>query len=175
MAEVAEKKMSASNVLAVTSSGHTSVSSNSREELQPPSGETGPSGRESYTTDFPDSTKGTAQLSPPDPAGTPLFSFDTTMNTEFPDLAEREFLILSLHVGGPSSLSQKNEGMYQHQDLYQRIEERLRSYQAESETKRKGMQQRGSSTRRASENPFPKRTAERNGLEKKPSTSEPSF
>jgi hypothetical protein len=150
-------------------SGQMPVPSNTQEELQQPSSNTGKSGGESYTTDFPDSTKGTAQVSPPDPAGTPLFSFDTTMDTEFPDLAQREFLVPTLHVGAEGT-EQKKE-----QDLYKRIEQRLESYRTEYEARRKGMLP-STSTRGLLKKPFPTQdSARRNGLEKKPSTSGPNY
>ena len=170
----AGQKMGAQNTSAGTSAEHTSASSKNREQSQSSEMNTRSGGVEVYSMDFPDSTKNTALLSPPDPAGTPLFSFDPTMNTEFPDLAEREFLVPTLHVGALSSGSPKKL------DLYQRIQERLERYQAESETKRKGMQQGSSGARRASENPFSKNpfsneSSVKNGLEKKRSITEPSF
>ena len=52
----------------------------------------------SYSTDFPDSTKGTAQLSPPDSTGSPL---DWTPGLDYAhfDFAEQQFLEPSLHRG----------------------------------------------------------------------------
>jgi len=138
------------------------------ESTQSGGGESGGGG--SYTTDFPDSTKSTALLSPPDPALNPLFAFDPAMNYEFSDWSEREFLLPTLHVEGKSS------GTKEKQDVYERIEERLRAYRTEAEKrsrngmeqgKGKGMEQGKKGTRRESENPFSKETTETDGLSKR--------
>jgi|SRR5271165_2417216 len=111
--------------LAGTSAGQKSRASKSQEESEPSGG--GSSAGGSYTTDFPDSTKDKALLSPPDPTLSPLFVFDPTMNFEFSDLAAREFLSPSIHVGSGST------GTEEKQDVYKRIEERLRSYREGAE------------------------------------------
>lgn len=54
----------------------------------------------SYSTDFPDSTKGTALLSPPDPGTDSPLDWSPELGFSFPDFAQREFLMPSLHVGG---------------------------------------------------------------------------
>jgi hypothetical protein len=51
-----------------------------------------------YSKDFPDSTKGTALLSPPDSTGSPL-EWTTGLNYGFPDFTEQPFLKPSLHGG----------------------------------------------------------------------------
>ncbi len=97
------------------------------DEARSGSGSAGGGGQ--YPTGFPDSTRNTAVLSPPDPANNSLFVFDPAVGGEFPDLAEREFLSPTLRVGRGSS------GMGKKQDLYQRIEQRLRNYRTEDEPK----------------------------------------
>ena len=52
----------------------------------------------SYSTDFPDSTRGTALLSPPASNRTP-FDWAPSLNYELPNFAERRFLYPSLHAG----------------------------------------------------------------------------
>jgi hypothetical protein len=59
----------------------------------------------SYSTDFPDSTKGTALLSPPDSTGSPL-NWSPAVDYALPDFAERQFLEPSLH-GGDSAQSKR--------------------------------------------------------------------
>lgn len=51
-----------------------------------------------YSKDFPDSTKGTALLSPPDSTASPL-DWTPGLNFSFPDFAEQSFLKPSLHGG----------------------------------------------------------------------------
>jgi hypothetical protein len=77
----------------------------------------------SYTDDFPDSTKNTAVISPPDPANAPVFAFSPGVGVEFPDLSQYQFLMPSLHIGGESATGKDQE------DLYKRIERRLREYE----------------------------------------------
>ena len=55
----------------------------------------------SYSLDFPDSTNGTALLSPPDPGTQSSLDWSTDLDYSFPDFAQREFLMPSLHVGEP--------------------------------------------------------------------------
>ena len=52
----------------------------------------------SYSTDFPDSTKGTALLSPPDSTGSPL-NWSPALDYAHFDFAEQQFLEPSLHRG----------------------------------------------------------------------------
>jgi hypothetical protein len=105
-------------------------------------------------------------LSPPDHADQ-LFAFEPMFSTGFPDLADREFLVPSLHVKGPSS------GLENKLDVYQRIEQRLRNDR--NELQKKGMQQGKHGSGSASKNPFSSESTEKNRLEKKPSTFGPSF
>jgi len=147
--------------------GQLSRSSKKDQDKSTQSGGGGSGGAVSvYTSDFPDSTKGTALLSPPDSAREPLFAFDPTVSFEFPDWSQHEFLLLTLHVGGNSSGSGKK------QDVYQRIEERLRSYRTEAEKRSKnGMEQGKNASGHPSENPFSKEAAGTAGLAKKPKAS----
>jgi hypothetical protein len=76
-----------------------------------------------YTTDFPDSTKNTGMVSPPDLGNVSPFVFSTEIASGFPDLSQREFLRPTYRVGLESSRAQQTE------DLYERIERRLKEYQ----------------------------------------------
>jgi hypothetical protein len=127
----------------------------------------GSGGSGGYTTDFPDSTKGTAVISPPDSASIPMFHFEPTIASDWPDLADREFLIPSLHVGGPSSEAREKLS----QNLYERIEQRLREYEGNPE--KKGLH--GEKNGLAPTNPFSQERELSNGLEKKPTTSGLTF
>ena len=158
--------MSTPDTSARRSAGHISSSSDSQERSQLHSANTDKSGAGSYTTDFPDSTRGTAVLSPPDHADQ-LFAFEPMLSTGFPDLADREFLVPSLRVEGPSS------GLENKLDVYQRIEQRLRNDR--NELQKKGMQQGKHGSGSASKNPFSSESNEKNRLEKKPSTFGPSY
>jgi len=55
----------------------------------------------SYSDDFPDSTKGTALLSPPDPGTESPLEWAPGLDFEFPDMAQRQFLNPTLHVEVP--------------------------------------------------------------------------
>jgi len=162
----AGQKMGAPFASASMSAGHIPDLSDSQEQSQLQGGGTDKSSGGSYTRDFPDSTKGTAMLSPPERADQ-MFAFDPMLSTEFPDLADREFLVPSLHVRGPSS------GLEKKLDVYQRIEQRLRDYRTESQEK--GMQHGKHGSGSISKNPFSSESAGKNGLEKKPSTFGPSY
>jgi hypothetical protein len=81
-------------------------------------------GNGQYADDFPDSTKNTGVISPPDLGNESPFVFETEVASGFPDLSQREFLKPSYHVGLKSS-SSKTE------DLYERIERRLAEYRTE--------------------------------------------
>ncbi len=107
-----------------------------------------------YSDDFPDSTKGTAVVSPPDLADSPLFAFKPSVGGEFPDLAQREFLIPTLHVGSQAGQTQQKE------DLYQRIERRLQEYRTaenQKETSNNGLKKI---------KPFSSSSSTRTGLKK---------
>ena len=100
-----------------------------------------------YTTDFPDSTRNTALLSPPDPDNTSVFIFEPKVTIEFPDLADHEFLRPTLHMETESATQRTEE------DLYQRIERRLREYR-EDGTPKNGLTPAKLRQSRATENPF---------------------
>ena len=57
-----------------------------------------------YSLDFPDSTKGTALLSPYDPGEESPFTWNTSVSYEFQDLTRRGFLNPTLHVAAPSGM-----------------------------------------------------------------------
>jgi hypothetical protein len=64
----------------------------------------------SYSKDFPDSTKGTAMISPPDPGTTSPLDWSTTLNFAFGDFSQQQFLNPSLHVGGSRARRRRNQG-----------------------------------------------------------------
>jgi hypothetical protein len=81
-----------------------------------------------YSQDFPDSTKNAALISPPDSANNAVFRFDPNFGDRgFPDLADYQFLKPTLHVGGV-----KSTGGPQEEDLYRRIERRIKEYREAS-------------------------------------------
>jgi hypothetical protein len=84
-------------------------------------GEGGGADGASYSAAFPDSTKSTAVLSPPDMADQTVRTVSPSMNFGFPDLTERQFLEPSFRGTGQSS----GEG---EQDTFKRIERRLQAY-----------------------------------------------
>jgi hypothetical protein len=86
------------------------------------------------------------------------------MNSDFPDMSDREFLKPSLHVGGGGGSSGSNEK----QDVYQRIEERLRSYREAAE---KGSKQGKGGSGAMGSGRASKKTSDAGGLKKKSSTT----
>jgi hypothetical protein len=81
----------------------------------------GGAGGVSYSSGFPDSTKSTALLSPPDMADQTVLTFSPSMNFGFSDLTERQFL--------DPSFRDTDQGSGQgEQDTFKRIEKRLQSY-----------------------------------------------
>ena len=77
-----------------------------------------------YSADFPDSTKNTALVSPPDLGNTSPFTFQPVIARGFPDLSDYQFLRPHLHVA-PKSMREKER-----EDVYARVERML----AESRT-----------------------------------------
>jgi hypothetical protein len=155
-----------------TSAGQPARSSKKDQDESTQSGGT-ESGGAAYTTDFPDSTRGTALLSPPDPALDPIFIFEPKVGLEFPDLSEREFLAPTLNIGSRDSMSSRPGAK---EDVYQRIEKRLRGYHAEAEkTRRMGLKQEKKSSDHGFENPSSRGAAATSGLEKKSSASGLTF
>jgi len=63
-----------------------------------------------YSHDFPDSTKGTALLSPPDSGTSSPLDWSTGLDYEFPDFSRRQFLNPTLHVRGHTSASSHSAG-----------------------------------------------------------------
>jgi hypothetical protein len=78
-------------------------------------------GSGNYTTSFPDSTKGTANPSPPFGMSTNAFGFAPSLGSGFSDLSKRQFLNPQLHVVERSGRRSKK------QDLYRRLEARLKA------------------------------------------------
>jgi len=109
-----------------------------------------------------------ALLSPPDPGTTSVFSFSPSTTHAFPDLADYQFLKPDLHGGNLFSSREKKE-----EDLYRRIESRLRGYQEASYSKN-GLKKtkKKSSTPSAFENPFARKPfGDEFGLKKQSSSS----
>ena len=103
--------------------------SNQRQALSMLSGKMGAAidGGE-YASDFPDSTKNTGVISPPDLGNVSRFAFSPEISSELPDFSQREFLKPTFHVGLESQKAQQTE------DAYERLERRLKEYR-ESGTK----------------------------------------
>jgi len=64
----------------------------------------------SYSYDFPDSTKGTALLSPPDSGTTSPLDWSPALNYGFLDFAQQHFLNPTLHVSGHTSAASHPSG-----------------------------------------------------------------
>jgi len=101
-----------------------------------------------YTSDFPDSTRNTAVISPPSIGNNDPFPFDPSLSDEFPDLADYQFLRPTLHVGPGAA-----RGRQQKEDLYRQIQRRLTEYR-EAETPKKSFTTEKSRTPSAFGNPF---------------------
>ncbi len=63
----------------------------------------------SYTTDFPDSTRGTALISPPDLGTQSPLEWSPELDFSFPDFSQETFLNPSLHVGRLSKKKKRRE------------------------------------------------------------------
>jgi hypothetical protein len=121
----------------------------------------GGSSAAAYTPDFPDSTRGTALLSPLDQPDSILSGFDPSVSYEFPDMANEQFLRFSLHVG-----SEEGGGPGNKPNLYQRIEQRLKEYRTEESE-----YQRRKKTTSSRSGPFGERSDSFGELEKKKKTT----
>ncbi len=66
-----------------------------------------------YTEDFPDSTKGTALLSPPDRGTQSPLDWSTGVNYGFPDFSQQQFLNPSLHVSRHQGRALRAKGSLQ--------------------------------------------------------------
>lgn len=62
-----------------------------------------------YTSDFPDSTEGTALVSPPDPGTQSPLEWSPELDFSFPDFSQETFLNPSLHVGRLSKKKKRRE------------------------------------------------------------------
>lgn len=67
-----------------------------------------------YSEDFPDSTNGTAVLSPPDEGTNSPLEWSPAIGFEFGDMAQQTFLVPSLHVGLGSKKLRQREGKKRH-------------------------------------------------------------
>jgi hypothetical protein len=106
-------------------------------------------GNGTYAGGFPDSTKNTALVNPTDLANNPLFVFAPYVSTGFPDLSEYQFLKPTLRVRGERS----SLGGLEREDLYRRIERRLKEYR-EAEAPKNGLKPQKRSYPSSFENPF---------------------
>jgi hypothetical protein len=86
----------------------------------------GAMGTGSYSLDFPDSTKNTALINPPDLSSFPILAFDPEISHTFPDLLDYEFLKPTLRLGEQFNNLQRTLEMKE--DLYRRIQRRLSEY-----------------------------------------------
>jgi len=145
---LAKQNLSGAPASTMVPGGH--ATSSSKSENSTTSGVTGgqSGGEGSYSTGFPDSTKGTAMLSPPDLADNLALSFTPTTDHSFPDLADHGFLKPTLQVSGRYSSRKKNN-----EDLYSRIEDRIRAYQ-EAAAPKNGLEKTKKSTSHGFQNPF---------------------
>jgi hypothetical protein len=114
----------------------------------------GSSGGGQSVADFPDSTKNSATVNPPDSTNANLFAFQPAVASGFPDLSDYQFLQPTLHVRGSGS-----SGAQQKEDLYRRIERRLTDYK-EADAPKTGLKPKKHS-HLGSSNPFAPRTTTR--------------
>ncbi|MFZ0661487.1 MAG: hypothetical protein WAM66_02245 [Acidobacteriaceae bacterium] len=64
-------------------------------------------GNPKYTTDFPDSTEGTALISPPDLGTVSPLEWSPSLSFALPDFSTMQFLSPTLHTGGRSGMRSK--------------------------------------------------------------------
>jgi hypothetical protein len=75
-----------------------------------------------YSTGFPDSTKGTGGISPPEGMNSNIFDFAPAIPGAFPDMSNREFLLPSLQVSGTGAGRSSQGGQ---EDLYKKLRKHL--------------------------------------------------
>lgn len=125
------------------------------EEDDARSGSGSAGGGEQYPTAFPDSTKNTAVISPPDMANNGLFVFSPTLSEGFPDLANYQFLQPTFRVSRSGS---SQGGGREKEDLYRRIEQRLKEYREAETPKNNGLKTGKRSHSSDFDNPFGSKT-----------------
>jgi hypothetical protein len=116
-----------------------------------------------YPTGFPDSTKNMAVISPPDLGNDSLFVFSPAVSEGFPDLANYQFLQPTFHVSGGGA---SQGGGRQKQDLYRRIERRLKEYREAETPKNNGLKTEKRSKSSDLDNPFGRKTSAEDKLNK---------
>ncbi len=141
----------------------------SEEEARSGSGAAAGSGQ--YATGFPDSTKNTAIINPPDLGNDGLFIFSPAVSEGFPDLAEQQFLQPTFHISGGRS---SRGGSQDKEDLYRRIERRLKEYR-EAEAPKNGLKPQKRSHPSSFDNPFAEKPATAEDKLNKPPDSGLSF
>lgn len=104
-----------------------------------------------YPAGFPDSTKNMAVINPPDLGNDSLFVFSPAVAEGFPDLANYQFLQPTFHVSGGGS--SRGAGR-QKEDLYRRIERRLKEYREAEAPKDNGLKTEKRSHTTGFDNPF---------------------
>jgi hypothetical protein len=132
------------------------------EEKEARSGSGSAAGSGAYANGFPDSTKNMAVINPPDLANVGLFSFSPGVSEGFPDLANYQFLRPTFHVGGGSSRG----GSENTEDLYRRIEHRLKQYREAETPKNNGRKTEKGSHSSDFDNPFGSKTKAEDKLNK---------
>jgi hypothetical protein len=66
-----------------------------------------------YTDDFPDSTKGTALVSPPDSGTASPLDWSSDLDFKFTDLSQKQFLTPTLHIAQRVGASRQSQGYRQ--------------------------------------------------------------
>ena len=133
------------------------------EEKEARSGSGSAAGNGQYPSGFPDSTKNMAVINPPDLANDGLFVFSPTVSEGFPDLANYQFLHVTFHVSGGGS---SQRGGRQKEDLYRRIERRLKDYREAETPKTNGLKTEKRSKSSDLDNPFGRKTSAEDKLNK---------
>ncbi len=120
-------------------------------------------GSGAYANGFPDSTKNIAVINPPDLGSDSLFVFSPAISEGFPDLANYQFLQPTFHVSGGGA---SQGGGRQKQDLYRRIERRLKEYREAETPKNNGLKTEKRSKSSDLDNPFGRKTSAEDKLNK---------
>ena len=104
-----------------------------------------------------------AVINPPDLANDGLFVFSPAVSEGFPDLANYQFLQPTFHVSGGGS---SQGGGRQKEDLYRRIEQRLKEYREAETPKNNGLKTEKRSHSSDFDNPFGSKTSAEDKLNK---------
>lgn len=146
---------------AKVSSARATAGLSEEKEARSSSGSAAGSG--AYANGFPDSTKNIAVINPPDLGSDSLFVFSPAISEGFPDLANYQFLQPTFHVSGGGA---SQGGGRQKQDLYRRIERRLKEYREAETPKNNGLKTEKRSKSSDLDNPFGRKTSAEDKLNK---------